>query len=258
MGTWIFLSRVDDQVKMRGYRIEIGEIEKQLQSHVNVDEAGTVLLREDVPGQSSLVAYLTSKVNELEKDILKDHLEKGLPGYIIPACYVWLNVFPKLPNGKIDRRALPVPEMDDKTTFVAPRTDLEEHLAGLWRELLGKQEISVTANFFDLGGNSLIGATLVNRLQEQLGEYIYLIAVFDAPTISSLASYLQENYPESVSRLIGEDMTEMIRMQANTGTPDRLLALKKSSHSCRSNPMDQNRRCSWPILPEELSSPITT
>ena len=103
---------------------------------------------------------------------------------------------------------LPAPEMDQDAVFVAPRTALEEKLADMWRELLGVEEISVTANFFDLGGNSLMGATLVNRLQEQLGEYLYLIAVFDAPTIASLGQYLQENYPVGVAKLMGDEIPE--------------------------------------------------
>lgn len=223
-GNLVFLGRMDEQVKLRGYRIELGEIENQLKSHVDVEEAA-VLLREDVPGLKQLVAYLTGTEGELESEILNSHLRKQLPGYMIPSAYVWLDEFPKLPNGKVDRRALPVPEVDSTAFYVAPRTALEERLAEMWRELLGIEEISVTANFFDLGGNSLLGATFVNRLQEQLGEYLYLIAIFDAPTVASLASYLQDNYPVGVFRLLGEEVPEGIEIQSQAASPDRFLKM---------------------------------
>jgi amino acid adenylation domain-containing protein len=226
-GNLEFLGRVDQQVKLRGYRIELDEICHQLQTHERVDQA-IVMLREDVPGLKQLVAYLSGKDGELDNEALSNHLQKRLPMYMVPSAYIWLDSIPTLPNGKIDRNALPVPELDGTAGYIAPRTALEERLTEMWQELLGVEEISVTANFFDLGGNSLLGATFVNRLQEALGEYLYLIAIFDAPTIASLATYLQENYPVGVLRLMGEEVPEGIDEEGQRAkSPERFLKMEQ-------------------------------
>ena len=202
-----FLGRVDEQVKIRGFRVELGEIESSLAALPQVKEAVVVARRDD--GVQRLVAYVVPADDSLAVDYLRTELQKHLPEYMIPAAFVLLDELPRLPNGKIDRRSLPEPGRERQVAqeFVAPRDALEEHLAGMWQELLAVHEIGVHDNFFELGGNSILGATFVNRLQDQLGEYIYLVALFDAPTIAQLAAYLRENYPVGVARMLGEDAT---------------------------------------------------
>ncbi len=202
-GNLIYLGRRDEQVKLRGYRIELGEIEAVLREEDGVKEA-VVILREDIPGVKVLVAYLVGDEG-IEED-LNERLGKRLPAYMVPGAYVWMEKIPLTPNGKIDRRGLPIPELSRGERYIGPRTRLEEVLTELWGELLGQDEVSVKANFFDLGGNSLLGATLINRLQEELGEYLYLVALFDAPTIEKLSAYLEQNYPTGVRRLLGEEV----------------------------------------------------
>ena len=202
-GNLIYMGRKDEQVKLRGYRIELGEIESILRDEEGVEEA-VVILREDAPGVKMLVAYLVGE--EKSDEVLNQNLINRLPNYMVPGAYVWLEAIPLTPNGKIDRNALPVPSLSNGEIYVAPRTKLEEVLAMLWSELLGLEKVSVKANFFDLGGNSLLGATMINRMQAELGEYLYLVALFDAPTIETLAAYLVENYPVGVRKILGEEI----------------------------------------------------
>ncbi|MDH7486312.1 MAG: amino acid adenylation domain-containing protein [Anaerolineae bacterium] len=206
-----FLGRTDDQVKIRGFRIELGEIRAVLAQHPGVREA-VVVAREDTPGVKRLVAYVVPSDTALQPDELTAFLRSRLPEYMLPAAYVFLEELPLLPSGKVDRLALPAPESqaaeagrgaEAQRPYVAPRDELEQHLAALWQELLGIEHISVHDDFFQLGGDSIQGAIFVNRLQEAMGEYVYLIAIFDAPTIAQLAAYLRENYPLGVARLLG-------------------------------------------------------
>jgi amino acid adenylation domain-containing protein len=216
-GNLVFLGRADDQVKLRGYRIELGEIEVALREYPHILDA-VVLLREDSPGIKQLVAYPVRKGSgEFKMRELETHLKSRLPGYMVPGGYVWMDELPLTLNGKIDRESLPVPDIDTMVEFVPPRSPLESRLVDMWKELLGVEEISVMANFFDLGGNSLLGATFINRLQADLGEYLYLIAIFDAPTIASLARYLLDNYPVGVVRLLGQDAPEDLSTLAEIG-----------------------------------------
>ncbi|HEY52488.1 MAG TPA: amino acid adenylation domain-containing protein, partial [Caldilineae bacterium] len=200
-----FLGRVDEQVKIRGFRIELGEIESVLTQQPQVGEAAVVAREDD--GHRRLVAYLVARDGQLDITNLRGALQERLPEYMLPAAYVTLDEMPRLPNGKINRRSLPEPTgaRHLEKDYVAPRDALEENLAAMWRELLSVEQIGVHDNFFELGGNSLLGATFVNRLQERLDEYVYLVALFDAPTVAELAAYLRGNYAVGVARLLGED-----------------------------------------------------
>jgi len=200
-----FMGRVDEQVKIRGFRVELGEIESALVLLSAVKEAAVTARVDD--GHQRLVAYVVPAHDSLVIDQVREALRQRLPEYMIPAAFVLLDELPRLPNGKIDRHSLPEPEGERQVgqDFVAPRDALELYLADMWRALLGVREIGVNDNFFELGGNSILGATFVNRLQDRLGEYIYLVALFDAPTIAQLAAYLRENYPIGVARMLGED-----------------------------------------------------
>jgi hypothetical protein len=151
------------------------------------------------------VAYIVPSQQAVDVSELRNFLENKLPDYMVPSAFVMLNALPLTPNGKIDRRALPAPGADRpglEVTYVAPRTELERFLATLWHEILGIEKIGIHDDFFELGGDSLKGAVLVNKLQSVLGEYMYIVALFDAPTIADLAAYLNENYPQAMSKMI--------------------------------------------------------
>jgi amino acid adenylation domain-containing protein len=202
-----YLGRIDHQVKIRGFRIELGEIETALAAQPEVREA-VVLAREDTPGDRRLVAYLVAET-ELPAGELRDRLKGVLPEYMVPAAFVTLPALPLTSNGKVDRQALPAPEASapaarrDRTP---PRTALERFLADLWRTALGSSgEIGVEDDFFELGGNSITGAILINRLQEALGEIVHVVVIFDAPTVVQMAAYLVENHSEAVARVWGEE-----------------------------------------------------
>ncbi len=203
-GNLEYTGRVDQQVKVRGFRIELGEIESALVQHPSIRDA-VVVAREDTPGDKRLVAYLITD-KPLDVTQWRAWLLRKLPEYMVPAAFVSLQEFPRTPNGKVDRRALPAPDAsrpEQSEDYIAPRDQLEQFLVDLWQRTLGLKQIGVKDNFFDSGGNSLKGAVLINRLQELLGEYVYVVAIFDAPTVADLAVYLRRHYPEAVNRICG-------------------------------------------------------
>jgi aryl carrier-like protein len=156
-----------------------------------------------------LIAYVVGESGrEPEPAELRVYLRERLPEYMIPATFVALERLPLSPNGKIDRRALPAPTFTTQKTgaaTAAPRGTLEELLARLWGEVLGTDDVGLRNNFFDIGGDSLKAAMLLNRLQEELGEVVYVVVLFDAPTIEGLAVYLRQHYVRAVARLEGRD-----------------------------------------------------
>ena len=184
-----FLGRIDHQVKLRGFRIELGEIETQLDQIDDVHQA-VVLLREDIPGLPQLVAYVASSGN-FNEGAAKATLSLALPDYMLPAAYVVLSAIPVTANGKIDRRALPAPELgQSKEEYVAPETEAEQQLAGLWSELLGAEKVGTKDDFFALGGHSLIAMQLISRILEVTDIQLPLDSVFNAPTLAELALLL--------------------------------------------------------------------
>jgi amino acid adenylation domain-containing protein len=206
-----FLGRNDNQVKMRGFRVELGEIEATLSRHAGVS-ACAAIVREDTPGEQKLVAYIVGESLETPDSAeLKSYLRQQLPEYMVPMFFVPLKSLPLSPNGKIDRGALPAPSVTRQSTPKTgelPQTILERLLARLWCEVLSIETVNIQDNFFEVGGDSLKSARFLNRLQEELGEVVYVVALFDAPTLAGLAAYLQQHYPQAVARLSGEDCTE--------------------------------------------------
>jgi amino acid adenylation domain-containing protein len=184
-----YLGRNDDQVKIRGYRIELGEIEAHLARHEQVKEAA-VVMREDVAGEKRLVAYITQhEQNRPSIDDLRAHSKAVLPEYMVPSAFVILERFPLTPSGKLDRRALPTPELDAFASqqYEPPQGEVEQVLAGIWQELLRVERVGRHDNFFELGGHSLQGIKLIAKVSEQLGVRLSAIAVFQYPTIQEMA-----------------------------------------------------------------------
>ncbi len=195
-GSLQFIGRVDSQVKLRGFRIELEEIETVLLEHTGVREA-VVLVREDVPEDRRLIAYVVSdQERKLSRDDLKTHARKRLPEYMVPSAFVIMSALPLTANGKINRRMLPVPEQPLETTYVAPQTELEHYIASVWQEVLHLEQVSTHENFFDLGGHSLLLAQVLRSLRAALKADLSMIALFQYPTIGSLAKYMMQEPAE--------------------------------------------------------------
>jgi len=188
-GAMQFAGRIDHQVKIRGFRIELGEIEEQLLACPGIREA-VVIVREDSPGDKRLAAYLLAQGSmEPAAAELRKRLSAVLPEYMVPGAFVILPVFPLTPNGKLDRKALPVPDMAAVVSggYEAPQGDVETVLAKLWQELLGLEQVGRHDHFFELGGHSLLAVQLVSRLRDELGVEVDLMAFFEEPTLSGFA-----------------------------------------------------------------------
>lgn len=192
-GTLEFLGRIDHQVKIRGFRVELGEIETALLQYPGV-QAAAVWLQEYGADDKRLVAYLVPKnPDNLAVSELRTFLNDRLPDYMLPSAYVLLERLPLTANGKLDRRALPPPQertvRDDKP-LIAPRTPLEQMLAGIWQQILNVPRVGIHDNFFDSGGNSLLAIQLMTRIQEHLGTPAPLSIIFQAPTLQEMADLL--------------------------------------------------------------------
>jgi amino acid adenylation domain-containing protein len=187
-GTLEFLGRVDHQVKLRGFRIEPGEVEAVLREHAAVREAA-VLLR-GAGEEARLVAYVAPAAGEVEA--LLERLRERLPAYMVPSAVVELERLPLTPNGKLDRGALPAPEYGGEEGYRAPRTPLEEVVAGIWAELLPVERVGAGDDFFALGGHSLSATRVVARIRDTCGVELPLRALFEAPTVEALAARVEE------------------------------------------------------------------
>lgn len=189
-----FLGRNDEQAKIRGIRIEPGEIEARLNGHPGVREA-VVLVRADEQGEKRLVAYCTARDAEsVTAEKLRDYLAATLPEYMVPSAFVRLESFPVTSNGKLDRRRLPAPvwEAYARGENEDPRGEVEEVLAGLWQELLGSGRVNRNDNFFCLGGHSLLAVRLMARVARLCGVELPISEIFKSPTLRSFAKAVQE------------------------------------------------------------------
>jgi amino acid adenylation domain-containing protein len=187
-----YLNRIDNQVKIRGFRIELGEIEATLSQHSDV-QTSVVIVREDIPGNKRLVAYIVPQPQVTPTiSVLRSFLKEKLPEYMVPSAIVILESLPLTPNGKIDRRALPEPNSELRDKYVAPRTPIEEILALIWQEVLKVELVGRHDNFFELGGHSLLGTQFISRVRSRLKVEIPLRSLFAAPTIAELAALIQQ------------------------------------------------------------------
>jgi len=188
-----FLGRIDSQVKIRGFRIELGEVEAVLGQHPGIKQV-VVLAREDAPGQKRLVAYLVPKAEAPTVSDLRSFLGERLPAYMVPSAFVTMETLPITPSGKVDHRALPVPEGDRPNLdqeFVAPRTETERVLADeIFTSILGLEEVGARDNFFELGGNSLQATQLIARICTRFGVQLRLRSLFESPTVAGLAGVI--------------------------------------------------------------------
>jgi acyl carrier protein len=208
-GNLMFLGRQDQQVKLRGYRIELGEIAAVVQQHPAVREA-VVVLHAPTPETARLVAYVVPdappepSTNEgtadarragLSASALRAFLQRQLPEYMIPSTFVLMDALPVNTNGKIDRRALPMPDTERSSlaaAYVPPQSEIERAIAEIWRELLQVERIGIHDNFFELGGHSLLIAQAHTRLRETFNTQISMVDLFQYPTIDLLAQRLRQ------------------------------------------------------------------
>jgi amino acid adenylation domain-containing protein len=188
-----YLGRLDFQVKLRGFRIELGEIEAALSMHAGVREVVAVA-REDLPGGAAIIAYYSTRgdTNPTPAE-LRALLRESLPEYMVPSAFVELDALPLSPSGKVDRKALPVPEelAAVQTEFVAPRNAAEEQVASIWREVLNVEHVGVHDDFFDIGGHSLLALRVLGRVRQRLGASVSLRDAFEARTIEQFAKRLE-------------------------------------------------------------------
>ncbi|MDM8560647.1 non-ribosomal peptide synthase/polyketide synthase [Candidatus Parabeggiatoa sp. HSG14] len=188
-----YLGRIDNQVKIRGFRIELGEIETVLTAHPAVQES--IVMAQKQTDDARLIAYLNVTDQNPNIDELRRFLTKKLPDYMVPATFVMLEAFPLTPSGKVDIRALPVPDQtrpEMETTYIAPQSELERVLATVWQEMLGVEKVGIQDNVFDLGAHSVLIIEVRKKLKEILNKDIPVVQLFKYPTIGALAEYFSQ------------------------------------------------------------------
>jgi len=191
-GTLEFLGRADDQVKIRGFRIELGEIEAVLAGHEAVAQVA-VIVREDQPGLQRLVAYVVPAGREPEPAELRQYAAERMPDYLVPPAFVMVDRIPRNTNGKLDRAALPAPEVTAVVAGRGPRDERETVLCRMFSDLLGVDEIGIDDDFFSLGGHSLLVGRLIARIRTEFGVRLGIRTVFEAPTVARIVERLGDS-----------------------------------------------------------------
>jgi hypothetical protein len=190
-GNLEFVGRADDQVKVRGFRVELGEVEAVLAGHPSVEQA-VVVVREDRPGDRRLVGYVVPvRGVVVDGEVLRAHVAVSLPGFMVPSAFVVVDSFPMAPNWKLDRGALPAPEFGSGGVGARPVTAREQLLCGLFAEVLGVPAVGLDDNFFDLGGHSLLAIRLISRIRTAVGVTVTMRDIFDSATIGELSRKFQ-------------------------------------------------------------------
>jgi acyl-coenzyme A synthetase/AMP-(fatty) acid ligase len=202
-GTLEYLGRADDQVKVRGFRVELGEIEALLRRQPGVRDA-IAAVREDTPGDRRIIAYT---VPPADAETLRDALRRELPAHMIPAAFVGLDALPLSPSGKVDRAALPAPRASDAPRG-APLSEKERAVAAIWREVLSAESVGGDDNFFELGGNSLLLIRLAARLADELGSTATAVDLFRYPTVRAQAAHLAGAAPAATQSERGERLRQ--------------------------------------------------
>jgi tyrocidine synthetase-3 len=224
-GNLEFFGRLDHQVKVRGYRIELGEIENQLLNHAEIKEV-LVMARKDSQGEKYLCAYIVAErsgqeaadtANIPDSVVLRDYLSNILPDYMIPSYFVFLEKMPLTPNGKVDRKALPEPELAAGEDYIAPGDDIERKLIALWADVLNidQKVIGSNANFFESGGHSLKATALISRIQKELNVSIPLTEIFKNSTIRGLAEYIRYQKGVVTDEYIPSNRSLLVKLKAS-------------------------------------------
>jgi amino acid adenylation domain-containing protein len=218
-----YLGRIDHQVKIRGFRIELGEIEAVLSQHPAVREAVVVVRK--ISQRQQLVAYIVGNCkDQWSREEGKNYLLGLLPEYMLPSVFVMLDRLPLLPNGKINRRALPLPESRSRSTVAhqSPSSVLEKEIAAIWQKVLNLERVGINDNFFDLGGHSLLLLEVNQALRKSLQRDLSVVEMFQHPTIASLVQYFTQNSDK-------KDAFESIRDRTN----QRIKALNRQKRLTR-------------------------
>jgi acyl carrier protein len=198
---------VDTQVKIRGFRVEPGEVEAVLRAWPGVREAA-VVVREDAPGDRRLVAYVAG---EVATDEVREHLRGRLPEHMVPSAFVRLDALPLTANGKLDRKALPAPEFESaEDRYVAPRTPVEEVLAGIWAQVLRVDRVGVHDSFFDLGGHSLLATRLLAQIQTTFGLDLSIRDVFSMPALEAMAGEIERRIYEELAVMSDDEAEQLV------------------------------------------------
>ncbi len=185
-----YLGRRDFQVKVRGFRIELEEIESVLESHPGVHRA-VATVREDVADQHRIVGYVVPAGEAVSAADLRAHARGYLPEYMVPTVFVSLAELPLTGSGKVDRRALPAPERSSDAEYEAPRSETEERLCAIFAEVLKADRVGIHDNYFELGGHSLLATRVVSRVRSEMGAELPLRTIFEAPTVAQLAAWIE-------------------------------------------------------------------
>lgn len=218
-----FIGRADHQMKIRGHRIELGEIEAVVAAQSGIRDCA-VVAREDMPGDTRLVAYVTT-TGPLDTDAVRNAVREILPGFMVPSHVVRLDAFPLTPNHKIDRKALPVPsaaetdaESEDPATGMSPTDDVQSALATIWARILGVRNIGAKSNFFDLGGHSLLAVQAHRDIRSELGaQALSITDIFRFPTLEGLAGHIRaatDRTPAPAKRMADPEDREQSRSDA--------------------------------------------
>ena len=218
-GQIAFLGRIDEQVKVRGFRVEPNEVTATLNEHPHIQQS-VVVAREVAPGDTRLIAYFVA-VPQSHPTLgeLRDFLGARLPDFMVPATFVRLEKLPLTANGKVDRMSLPAPE-DTNTlrdsAYTAPRTDMEKTVAGILERVLGLEHVDVEENFFSLGGHSLLGAQLVARLRDTFGIEMPLRVIFEAPSVAELSSEIDRLLVAKVEAMSEKEVQRLLNSTPET------------------------------------------
>ncbi|HXT13773.1 MAG TPA: non-ribosomal peptide synthetase [Candidatus Angelobacter sp.] len=215
-GQLAFLGRFDEQIKIRGFRIEPNEIVAALNEHPAVSQS-VVVARETADCDSRLVAYFVPRPGRIATvSELRDFLGARLPAYMVPAMYVTLGAMPLTPNGKVDRAALPAPDAANtlgEDVFHPPQTEIEQVVAGILAPLLGVERVDVQANFFALGGHSLLGIQLISRLRDSLGVELSLRTVFESPSVAELSVEIEHLLCAKLEAMTEEEVQRTLQAE---------------------------------------------
>jgi amino acid adenylation domain-containing protein/thioester reductase-like protein len=220
-GTLEYLGRNDDQIKIRGFRVELGEIEAQLTRHERVKEAA-VIVRTVGDGEQRLVAYLTVRGNGSPRAAeLLAHVKRALPEHMVPSAFVVLQKLPLTPSGKLNRRALPAPAADAYVTrqFQAPQGETEEAIASVWRDLLHSGPVGRHDNFFELGGHSLLVLKVLLKLNKQVACTLNVSDIYKSPTVAELATRIQGTVAEDTSIDLSQEASLSLAIRATREGP---------------------------------------